>query len=74
MGYQSRARNFSFMGVDALNRTFEVVPTKEEFPELIRPPSTETAVVQGTVALRLPAFAKALQRGSIRLHLSTDRS
>ena len=68
MGYQSRARNFSFMGVDSTRRTVEVLPPKDEFPVMIEPPTGEERVIEGTVTLRMPAFIRALLSGRIRLH------
>jgi hypothetical protein len=67
MGYQSRARNFSFMGVDSTRRTVEVVPPKEEFPAMIEPPTGEERVIGSTVTLRTPAFVMALLSGRVRL-------
>lgn len=65
MGYQSRARNFSFMGVDALRRTVEVVPSKEDFPVLLRRPDGSPAVTDGTTSMRASDFVAERRRNRI---------
>jgi hypothetical protein len=63
MGYQTRARNFTFMGVDSLRKTFEVVPPKEDFPILPDRPKGKGRSVAGTVAVNLATFVRALRMG-----------
>ncbi|RYG25722.1 hypothetical protein EON82_06050 [bacterium] len=63
MGYQTRARNFSFMGVESIRKTFEVVPPKEDFATLPDRPKGRGRSVAGTVGMGLTAFVRARKVG-----------
>jgi len=65
MGYQSRSRNFSFMGVDSLRRTVEVVPAQEDSPAMLKPPDAVERAIEGTVRRDLATFVQERRRRRI---------
>lgn len=68
MGYERRARSFSFMGVVPIGQTVEVVSDEEEVPAVldVRPPRS----VDGTVPMTAAVFAKNRRAKASRLRVS----
>ncbi len=60
MGYQTRARRFSFMGVDSTARGYDVVQEKDDFAVLPDRPKVAAGTFNGTLTMSLAEFARRL--------------